>query len=98
FGNPFEIPRDGNRDEVIKKFRSWLLGAGDFGNKNATEERRKWILNNVLSLYGKTIACWCSPAKCHGDVLADFAFAEYVRKNNKHIKYHDPFKKLRDNE
>lgn len=32
-------------------------------------------MKQLRELKGKTIACWCSPKKCHGDVLAELADA-----------------------
>ena len=59
WGNPFVIGRDGTRDEVIAKYRTWIVKQGlDF-----------------KELQGKTLGCWCKPAACHGDVLAEFTNA-----------------------
>lgn len=56
WGNPFTIGRDGTRAEVIAKYEQWL----------ATNEALKAALPE---LKGKTLACWCAPLACHGDVL-----------------------------
>lgn len=61
FGNPFVIGRDGNREEVIKKFRAWLLS-------------QPALITRVQSeLRGKDLVCWCSPLACHADVLLEVA-------------------------
>lgn len=60
WGNPFTIGKDGTREEVIKKYREWIL----------TQEH---LLNSLHELKGKTIACWCSPQACHGDILKELA-------------------------
>lgn len=60
FGNPFRIGEDGNREEVIEKYREWFL-------KRVTEDpafRRK-----VWELEGKKLVCFCAPARCHGEIL-----------------------------
>ncbi len=62
WGNPFTIGRDGTRDEVIAKYRAWIMTRPD-------------LLARVGELKGKTIACWCHPLACHGDVLAELADA-----------------------
>lgn len=62
WGNPFEIGRDGTREEVIDKYREWI----------ATQPQ---LLAELLMLRGKTLACWCAPKACHGDVLAELANA-----------------------
>jgi hypothetical protein len=61
WGNPFIIGRDGTRQEVIRKYRDWIL---------ANPQLIKQIPPN---LRGKTLGCWCRPDACHGDVLAELA-------------------------
>ena len=57
WGNPFEMPDDGGRDEVILKYRNYYLPY-------------KILLQARLSeLAGKALGCWCAPEPCHGDVL-----------------------------
>lgn len=60
WGNPFVIGRDGDRAEVIAKFREHGIAHG-----LDVAARRE--------LRGKTLGCWCSPSPCHGDVLAEWA-------------------------
>jgi hypothetical protein len=31
----------------------------------------------VLALHGKTLVCWCKPAPCHGDIMAEWIDAQY---------------------
>jgi len=61
FGNPFVIGRDGDRETVIRKYRAWLVA------QPALVERVR------RELADKVLGCWCAPAPCHGDVLADVA-------------------------
>ena len=58
WGNPFEIGKDGTREEVIQKFRDWILS-------------EPLLMQELVTLKGKTLGCWCSPKPCHGDVLID---------------------------
>jgi Domain of unknown function (DUF4326) len=60
WANPFKIVRDGTRDEVIEKYRDWLLGQPD-------------LMAALPELRGKDLACWCAPKACHGDVLLRLA-------------------------
>lgn len=64
WGNPFILGKDGNREEVIVKFREYILNCPD-------------LMNSLHELYEKTLACWCSPLACHGDVLAELV-SKYV--------------------
>lgn len=61
WGNPFRIGVDGDREEVIRKFFDWVL--------TSDEPKAEWIRDNVHTLHGKTLGCWCAPQACHGDVL-----------------------------
>ena len=58
WGNPFEIGVDGTREEVIVKYREYLLS-------------NKHLMNDLHELKGKTLGCWCKPHPCHGDVIAE---------------------------
>lgn len=57
WGNPFEIPDDGDRDTVCFSYQIFF--------------RRKFSLYMRLEeLQGKVLGCWCYPNHCHGDYLA----------------------------
>ena len=56
WGNPFVIGRDGNRDEVVRKYLYYIL-----------EDQN--LLNDLHELKGKNLGCYCAPQLCHGDVL-----------------------------
>lgn len=64
WGNPYAIGVDGDRDEVIRKFkydfdRDYLKGGNDFKEK-------------LKKLRGHTLGCHCKPYACHSDVLAQY--------------------------
>ena len=63
WGNPFKIGADGTREEVIAKYRDRLLASPT-------------LLAQLPTLRGKTLGCYCKPAACHGDVLAELAEAQ----------------------
>ncbi len=63
WGNPFEIGRDGTREEVIKKFANYLFHSAQ-------------LLAKLPELKGKTLGCWCAPLPCHGDILLKLANEE----------------------
>jgi len=52
------IGPDGSREEVIAKYKDWIVSQTD-------------LINNLSELEGKTLGCWCHPLKCHGDVLIE---------------------------
>jgi len=58
WGNPFHIGRDGTREEVIEKYRKWILTQFN-------------LLTQIHILKGKRLGCVCAPLACHGDVLVE---------------------------
>lgn len=61
WGNPFEMPGDGDRDTVIENYRVHYL------------PYKPSLLDKVAELRGKALGCWCAPEPCHGDILAERA-------------------------
>jgi hypothetical protein len=68
WGNPFEIGADGNREEVIEKYRRYLLHNEKLG-KDIPDNTE--LLKALPELRGKVLGCWCRPKACHGDVLIE---------------------------
>jgi len=58
WGNQFVIGRDGDRAEVIRKYREWIL-------------RNDYLLGCLGELKDKVLGCYCKPLPCHGDVLVE---------------------------
>lgn len=61
WGNPFQIGKDGNRDEVCDLYEKMVLSNLDFQEKIKIELR------------GKNLVCFCAPKRCHGDILLKIA-------------------------
>ena len=64
WANPFKIGRDGDREEVLAKYRVYI-----------TEKLKNGDLD-IEELRGKTIGCWCVDSQgnkllCHGDILIE---------------------------
>jgi len=72
FGNPYEIGKDGDRKQVINKYRSWFY----------KKLENKWFHDRVLELIDKKIGCWCSPLECHGDVIVEYLEGKDEIKND----------------
>ena len=62
FGNPFVIGKDGTREEVIEKYRSYFKGRLEDST----------FRSMVLRLKGKNLGCFCKPQACHGDVIKEW--------------------------
>jgi hypothetical protein len=61
WGNPFIIGKDGTREEVIEKYRRYIMS-------------NESLRNSVKELENKRLGCHCSPKACHGDVLIDLIY------------------------
>lgn len=66
-GNPFIIGEDGDRNEVIEKYKIY------FDRKMLNDKEFKESFYQLAEDYKRyetiQLACWCSPQKCHGDIL-----------------------------
>lgn len=62
YGNPFILGKDGNRQEVIEKYREWLIK-----QPLLIEEMKK-------ELKGKVLGCWCKPQPCHCDIIIEIIY------------------------
>jgi hypothetical protein len=60
WGNPFVIGPDGTRQEVVQKYKDYILS-------------NQSLLSQVHELRGKDLICFCAPQQCHGDVLIELA-------------------------
>jgi len=61
WGNPFEMPGDGDRDAVCDNFANYYM------------PHKPSLLKKIPTLKGKVLVCWCHPERCHGDHLAELA-------------------------
>ena len=57
FGNPFVIGKDGNREQVIVKYKEYAL------NNSKLLVAIKGLKDNDV------LGCYCAPLACHGDVI-----------------------------
>lgn len=62
FGNPYIMGKDGNREDVIRKYKIWL-------DLWPYDVRR----DELEKLRGKDLVCWCAPLPCHADILLEMA-------------------------
>ena len=63
FGNPFHIGKDGNRVEVLAKYRVYFY-------KRIDEDPE--FKQKVLALRGLRLGCHCAPLLCHGMTIAEY--------------------------
>lgn len=63
WGNPFIIGKDGERNDVIEKYKKYFYETliNDPSRKDA-----------IMELKGLRLGCHCKPHACHGDVIAEY--------------------------
>ena len=62
WANPFKVD-DHGRDAALARYREYIT-------QRIESEPERY---DLAQLRGKTLACWCAPEPCHGDVLAELA-------------------------
>ena len=62
-GNPYKIGKDGNREQVIDKYRRYF---------NFMIETSAVFKEEILSFKGKRLGCYCKPLPCHGDIIVEY--------------------------
>jgi hypothetical protein len=58
WGNPFIIGKHGTREQVIEKYREYVLSNPS-------------LMAMLPELRGKRLGCYCAPKPCHGDILVE---------------------------
>ena len=61
WGNPYIIGKDGTREEVINKYREYVLS-------------KQELIGALTELDGKVLGCFCVPQRCHGEVLIELRY------------------------
>lgn len=60
WGNPFVLGKHGDRDQVCDQYENYLKQC--FHDNKVT-------LEELASLHGKNLVCFCAPLRCHGHTL-----------------------------
>lgn len=61
-GNPYALAEGYSRKESIRRYRE------DFHDRLDDTEFKE----AVEDLHGKTLACYCKPKACHGDIILEY--------------------------
>ncbi len=62
WGNPFSVGKDGTREQVIDKYREWIL-----------DPEQVNLIESLHEIRGKVLGCWCAPKPCHGEILVELS-------------------------
>ena len=77
WSNPFSCEKYG-RDECLRRYEEYVL------TDTTIQANGKPLLQSLPELKDKVLGCWCSPDRCHGDVLMRLCdtevTAEHVKK------------------
>ena len=65
WGNPYKMNSESERLEVIEKYVYYILDKPE-------------LLDKLDTLLWKTLACWCVPKPCHGEVLQYLACKPWI--------------------
>ena len=65
-GNPYIIGKDGTREEVIIKYRNWMISEGIY---NPTIRKEFIRLHKLAQTQPVNLVCFCAPQACHGDII-----------------------------
>lgn len=60
-GNPFVIGKDGDREEVIKKYKNYIW--------NCLKVTRELEMLTAVEFEDCVLGCHCKPKECHGDIV-----------------------------
>lgn len=63
FGNPFKVGADGDRKQVLQKYKDYFYHRLEIDDK---------FREQVDGLKGKILGCWCFPDLCHGMVIIEY--------------------------
>jgi hypothetical protein len=66
-GNPFIIGRDGNRTEVIEKYKIYFHER--LSNDLQFQNYVILLSQELIRSKKLDLICWCSPCACHGDII-----------------------------
>lgn len=79
-GNPFKIGVDGNREEVIRKFKNYLWK--QINLERSAVQNEIFRLAEISKKQDLILICWCKEPNrevaCHADIIK--ACIEYVKK------------------
>jgi Domain of unknown function (DUF4326) len=73
WGNPFKIGKDGTREEIIQKYRTWFLTGTDSRKIGRFIVDPQSLRERIHELKGFNLACCPADLACHADFLLEQA-------------------------
>jgi hypothetical protein len=64
WANPFTVSKCGSHQAAVDAYAEWIQ-----------QPAQAHLLRAIPELVAQRLGCWCKPAPCHGDVLAQYANA-----------------------
>lgn len=62
FANKYKIGPDGDRQQVLRKYKRWLM------DKVLEDDHFR---EELMKLKGKNLGCWCHPENCHANIIQE---------------------------
>lgn len=69
--NPYRVNKESERDKKIEQYKAWLEGKLSDPMSDESEYLDKAV-SYLLKHRELNLACWCSPKRCHGEVIASY--------------------------
>jgi hypothetical protein len=74
-GNRFKIGLDGDRNEVVRKYKRWVWE--EYKKGGVVKDEIDRLVELVKGGGDLKLGCWCHPKPCHGQVIIDLV--GYIR-------------------
>jgi hypothetical protein len=69
-GNPFRLEREDQRDEVVRRYATWLEAELRQGNREVARALEE-LYRRLKGQGTLTLICFCAPRRCHAEVIAE---------------------------
>lgn len=75
--NPYHLVDEEDRIRILNDYRWWMQHKTTGDQTDPAFQEVVRILRLSLRSEGVTLACWCAPKPCHGQVIREFVHAFY---------------------
>jgi hypothetical protein len=69
-GNPFRLEREDQREEVVRRYATWLEAEFSKGNQEVVQALEE-LYRRLKSREALTLLCFCAPRRCHAEIIAE---------------------------
>lgn len=69
--NPYKVNKESEREEKIEQYKKWLTERDSDPMSDQSVEISD-LAESLIAHKTLNLSCWCSPKKCHAEVIASF--------------------------